>query len=405
MELTEVLEGLLANTSGSDLSALRTSRLKTLKKKRKRWLGNTVEALDALLLALDQREEVLAAEAETAPAPVEEPAEETPATPAGETQPYEEAEDDTTEDDAATAEAEEAAAAEQAVIDAQERAASDDLVADLFEGDDVDPLGATHFAPDPLEDTADPLAETQIGPQRGDPRGEDFYEQKTVVVDAISDELLGDARTPVATEEAIRAFETPPVDEDLDTCDDADDHDEMQALGAEIAEPGEDVPDVVVADEPDAADADAPEPEDDPAAEPTTPGWTRPAELLFDDALRLFRLGDSDGALISLERLLASTDLNDDLNEFIRVNEERLLDLYHAIIGPWEKVPHLRTENDEPMPGSFLAVPKIGIVLERVDGKASMDKIMKQNSMTRLETVAVLSQLIRAKTITTEATL
>jgi hypothetical protein len=137
--------------------------------------------------------------------------------------------------------------------------------------------------------------------------------------------------------------------------------------------------------------------------EEATPGWTRPAELLFDDALRLFRLGDSDGALISLERLLATMELNDDLREFIRVNEDRLLDLYHAIIGPWDKVPIPRRENDEPMPACFLATPKIAIVLKQIDGRNSMADIMQANSMTKLETVAVLSQLLRAKTITTDA--
>ena len=133
-----------------------------------------------------------------------------------------------------------------------------------------------------------------------------------------------------------------------------------------------------------------------------SPGWTLSAELLFDDALRLFRLGDSDGALISLERLLATAVLNEDLKDFIDANEAKLLDVYHAIIGPWEKIPSL-VRNGDPMPNGFFTSPKLGEVLPLVDGKVSMSAILEQAALTRLETLAVLSQLLRTKTIRTEA--
>ncbi len=135
--------------------------------------------------------------------------------------------------------------------------------------------------------------------------------------------------------------------------------------------------------------------------EAPTPGWTRPAELLFDDLLRLFRLGDSDGALISLERLLTAMDLNDDLVEFIRVNEDRLLDLYQAILGPWEKVPQ-HSESPEPMPPSFFATPKIERIMGRIDGRSSLEDLMSDDTLTRLETIAVVNQLLRAKAVTME---
>ena len=93
--------------------------------------------------------------------------------------------------------------------------------------------------------------------------------------------------------------------------------------------------------------------------EPPSPGWTRRAELLYDDMLRLFRLGDSDGALVSLERLLTSTPLNQDLEEFVEVNEERLMELYKSVLGSWGDCPVRAEEIEGPIPPAFLKFPKI----------------------------------------------
>lgn len=138
------------------------------------------------------------------------------------------------------------------------------------------------------------------------------------------------------------------------------------------------------------------------AMDSITPGWTRPAELLFEDTLRLFRLGDSDGALISLERLLASMELNDDLHEFVRVNEERLLQLYHAVLGPWTRIPKRHTPKGFVMPKAFFEARKVGIVLGKITDSNSIGDIMDGGEMSRLEAVATLSQLVRARAVVME---
>jgi hypothetical protein len=132
-----------------------------------------------------------------------------------------------------------------------------------------------------------------------------------------------------------------------------------------------------------------------------TDGWVHQDEILFDDALRLFRLGDSEGALVSLERLLLTSQLNEDLNEFISANEERLLDLYEARIGPFSKIP-IRMEDGEPMPPSFYEESKVVTVLQVVDGRRSYTEILSLDSISRLEGVMVLSQLLRLGAINTE---
>ena len=174
-----------------------------------------------------------------------------------------------------------------------------------------------------------------------------------------------------------------------------DDYDEMEARGAQgVSAESKDL-DPAVDTAIKASDDESSEDTD----EETTPGWTRRAELLFDDALRLFRFGDRDGAMISLERLLASTVLNDDLQEFVRVNESKLMDLYSGLVGPFEKTP-VRVEGQEPqMPSVFLEEPKIQHILSQVDGNTSMSEMIESGEMSPLETVAVINQLLRTRTI------
>jgi hypothetical protein len=141
---------------------------------------------------------------------------------------------------------------------------------------------------------------------------------------------------------------------------------------------------------------EAPPPSDTP-----TEGWTWAAELLFDDVLRLFGLNDSEGALVSLERLLTSTELNQDLVEFISMNEERLIDLYKLRFGTFDKVP-LQGRSREHFPNAFYT-NKVSTVMDLVDGRRTIESIISGCGMSQLEAVSVLSQLVRAGIVMTEA--
>ncbi|HIN85933.1 MAG TPA: hypothetical protein EYN06_05575 [Myxococcales bacterium] len=136
-------------------------------------------------------------------------------------------------------------------------------------------------------------------------------------------------------------------------------------------------------------------------AQPTQ-GWTLSAELLFDDALRLFALGDSDGALISLERLLTSSELNEDLTEFVQKNEVKLLRVYEEVLGPWNKTLHLNTSG-ESLHAGFLRAPKIKWVIGKVDGQATIGDLLQNEKLSQLETVAVISQLLRSKAVSSHS--
>ena len=131
---------------------------------------------------------------------------------------------------------------------------------------------------------------------------------------------------------------------------------------------------------------------------PPTDGWAQQDEILFDDALRLFRLGDSEGALISLERLLLTSNLNEDLSEFIVANEDRLVDLYETRFGSFHYIAEV-AEDGEPMPPTFRSEHKVVSVLEAVNGVRTYDEIMNAMDLSRLEVVMVLSQLLRLGSI------
>jgi len=131
---------------------------------------------------------------------------------------------------------------------------------------------------------------------------------------------------------------------------------------------------------------------------PPTEGWEQQDEILFDDALRLFRLGDSEGALVSLERLLLTSNLNEDLSEFIVANEDRLVDLYETRFGSFHYIAEV-AEDGEPMPPTFRSEPKVVSVLDAVNGVRTYDEIMNAMDLSRLEVVMVLSQLLRLGSI------
>lgn len=363
LDITDVLEQLLGEVAEADLAGIRTARLRAVAKKRKRELGQTLEAFDELIARLAEQERRIAAGDLPAPEPE------------------------------VVDTAEELAAVEPS-------AAPDSSVAAASEAPHAH---APAPEPEAVDDSEKPtLAEVSaVTPEAlGEERvaspvraKASFHEAPTVVIGSVDDATV-DAYT-----ESVRRLEAPrqeapppevltePPSPDAVAREVREDFDEMESRGAQRVTDEHQRPSAVV----DLAEEEEP-----------TPGWTRPAELLFDDALRLFRLGDSDGALISLERLLTAMDLNEDLREFIRVNEDRLLALYQAILGPWEKVPQ-RCESPEPMPPAFFSAPKVSHMLDRINGRASLDDLMQDQMLTRLETIAVVSQLLRAKAITTDA--
>lgn len=136
----------------------------------------------------------------------------------------------------------------------------------------------------------------------------------------------------------------------------------------------------------------------DVAEEPPTSEWPREVELLYEDVHWLFQLGDIDGALISLERLLVLAPENEEIQAFVTLNERKLLEIYQSVLGAWERVPRL-VDGAWSTPLARSTGEKVARVLRLIDGARSVQSIVGSSSLSRLEACSVLSQLMRSRII------
>ena len=163
----------------------------------------------------------------------------------------------------------------------------------------------------------------------------------------------------------------------------------------------------VPAPEQKAPSAEAAEPEPAPEGPPVADdyrilpeavtGWATEVELLYSDLLRLFALGDTDGALVSLERLLVIAPADEQITSFLEVNEAKLTKLYEGVMGPWSNVPS-RVGAPE-APAFYSRHQKFKAVLHLIDGKRDISSILEESFFQKIETCALLDQLIRAKLV------
>jgi len=128
------------------------------------------------------------------------------------------------------------------------------------------------------------------------------------------------------------------------------------------------------------------------------PGNAPETFLLYDDIVMLSAMNDRDGLLISLERLLVLSKLEDHVRVFIDANESKLVGLYESQLKAFSKVPKKRPPAvDNTMPRVFLRGEKVAEVLLLIDGKASINDIVQRaEGLNRIETLSVIAQLQRA---------
>lgn len=76
-------------------------------------------------------------------------------------------------------------------------------------------------------------------------------------------------------------------------------------------------------------------PEPPPVDEAPPVSWTRQHDLLYEDVLWLFKVGDNEGALTSLGRLVQVAHETQELQRFLDINENKLVGLYEKLLGPF----------------------------------------------------------------------
>lgn len=122
------------------------------------------------------------------------------------------------------------------------------------------------------------------------------------------------------------------------------------------------------------------------------------SQVLYDDIGALFEIGDREGALISLERLLTIAPISPQIETFLAHNEGRLLEYYESVLGPWTRTARLR---DDPsgMPGAYFGFDKMARIVSLLDGTRPLGRVLTESGLRQIEACAVLSQLARSNSL------
>ncbi len=119
---------------------------------------------------------------------------------------------------------------------------------------------------------------------------------------------------------------------------------------------------------------------------------------LYQDVRALFEIGDREGALVSLERLIVVAPIAPQIESFLSHNEARLLDYYHNVFGPFTRVLSIPDEGTN-MPDGYFRMSKVATVWELVNGDRTVQELIDLSGLRTIEACAVISQLVRAAAV------
>ena len=122
------------------------------------------------------------------------------------------------------------------------------------------------------------------------------------------------------------------------------------------------------------------------------------ADGLFRDVRALFEIGDREGALVSLERLIVVAPMADQIESFLDHNESRLLNYYQSVFGPFSRVPKL-TEGEPAMPAGYFRMAKVHTIASLINGQRTVTEVIDGSGLRKIEACAVLSQLVRSSAV------
>ena len=119
---------------------------------------------------------------------------------------------------------------------------------------------------------------------------------------------------------------------------------------------------------------------------------------LYGDVRALFEIGDREGALVSLERLIVVAPLSPQVAAFLGHNEPRLMEYYSNVFGPFNRLLFV-PDGPNPMPQAYFTMDKVKMVWDLIDGARSVQQIIDACDMRTIETCAVISQLVRSTAV------
>ena len=126
------------------------------------------------------------------------------------------------------------------------------------------------------------------------------------------------------------------------------------------------------------------------------------ADNLFADVKSLFEIGDREGALVSLERMVVVAPLTPSIKNFLGHNEARLLEYYQSVFGPFDRPIALKPDG-QTMPAPYFALDKVKTIVELIDGDTTVQDVIDGSGLDTIEACAVISQLYRSDSVVIDA--
>jgi hypothetical protein len=124
---------------------------------------------------------------------------------------------------------------------------------------------------------------------------------------------------------------------------------------------------------------------------PPPPVWTAQHDLLYEDVLWLFKVGDNEGALISLGRLLHVAGDTPELLRFMDINEKKLVGLYERLLGSFQ-LP-LTVSSNGLGDRYFWNVEEAHAVLKRAREAGSVSGLLEASDMPTMKTLALVHRM------------
>lgn len=121
------------------------------------------------------------------------------------------------------------------------------------------------------------------------------------------------------------------------------------------------------------------------------------ADALMDEARRLFENGEFESARDLLSALMARDDVHEDAHALLAAVDAKLEAVYEAQLGPLGQTPQLNIAMSEL--ASMTLDHRFGFLLSQIDGMSTFEDILELSSMSRLETLDVLAQMLKREII------
>jgi hypothetical protein len=132
-----------------------------------------------------------------------------------------------------------------------------------------------------------------------------------------------------------------------------------------------------------------PRPAEAEAVPEAAPGvWSREHDLLYEDVLWLFKVGDNEGALVSLGRLLALASETPELQRFADINEKKLLGLYEKVLGSFSMPFTVGTNGLGDR--YFHSMEEAQTVYRQAREHGTVAELLEASPMSRLKTLALM---------------